>query len=222
MKTYGWHFVGKTLRDGSPLPKDGEWLEYEGVVNICRSGLHFSDTPWQALQYAPGEALCYVELENIVERDKDKGVCTRRKIIARGDATEALRYFARMQAISVLDNWEKEPDQGVLEWLLTGDKAAWSAARSAAESAAKAWSAAESAARSAAWSAAEARYAARYAARSAAESAAWSAARSAAEARSAARYAAWSAAEARSAAWSAAAEADFNALIYECFEDVLK
>ena len=25
-KMRGWHFVGKTLRDGSPVPKDGVWL----------------------------------------------------------------------------------------------------------------------------------------------------------------------------------------------------
>jgi hypothetical protein len=201
----GWHFVGATLRDGRPIPPEGEWLEYTGKVEMCKSGLHFSPTPWDALQYAPGDTLCYVEVKNVTEQDESKGVCSRRKIIAKMDATEPLRYFARMQALSVLDNWETEPDQVIFEWLLTGDEAAWSAAESAAESAARsaARSAAESAARSAAWSAA------RSAARSAAESAA----------RSAAESAAWSAS--RSAAWSAARSA-FNELIYECFEDVLK
>ena len=67
------------------------------------------------------------------------------------DAAELCRYFARQQAISVLDNWTQEPNQIVLDWLM-GDDSARSAARSAADSAARsaAYSAAYSAARSAA------------------------------------------------------------------------
>lgn len=30
-----WHFVGDTLRDGSPIPADGEWLEIDGPVELC-------------------------------------------------------------------------------------------------------------------------------------------------------------------------------------------
>jgi hypothetical protein len=87
----------------------------------------------------------------VIER-ADKLVCSERVIVARMDATEMLRYFARMQALSVLD-----------------------AARIAACSAAE--SATSRAARSAAWSAVWS--AGRSAARSAARSATWSAARSA-------------------------------------------
>ena len=53
MKAY--HFVGSTLRDGSPIPGDGEWLEHTGEVKICSSGLHASKHPFDALrpwQYA--------------------------------------------------------------------------------------------------------------------------------------------------------------------------
>lgn len=109
-KIYGWHFVGETLRDGSPIPPDGKWLEYKGKVNMCKSGLHFSDTPAHALLYAPGATLCYVELENVTERGETKGVCSRRKIIARMDSSEVCCYFARMQALSVIDRWDREPD----------------------------------------------------------------------------------------------------------------
>jgi hypothetical protein len=136
-----WHFVGKTLRDGSPIPRKGQWLKFTGPIEICRSGLHASRQPFDALQYAPGPVLCLVECRGIVKEQSDKLVCSDRKIIERWDATEMLRYFARMQAISALDNWE--PPDVVCDWLMTGDEAARSAA----------WSAARSAARSAAWSA---------------------------------------------------------------------
>ena len=37
MSIYAWHFTdGNKLRDGTPLPAVGEWLEYEGEVRICR------------------------------------------------------------------------------------------------------------------------------------------------------------------------------------------
>ena len=44
-----YHFVNATLRDGRPVPPDGEWLEHDGAVVMCESGLHASLTPWQAL-----------------------------------------------------------------------------------------------------------------------------------------------------------------------------
>ena len=56
-----WHFVGDTLRDGSPIPADGVCLEYKGALRMCESGLHASRHPFDALQYAPGNALCLVE-----------------------------------------------------------------------------------------------------------------------------------------------------------------
>ena len=164
---YGWHFVNTTLRDGRRVPEDGVWLEHDGEIEMCASGLHGSRTPWDALKYAPGETLCYCEFEGIKQEEKNKFVARRRKIIARGDATEALRYFARMQALSVIHLFDA-PDV-VCDYLMTGDESI----------------------RDAAWDAA----------RAAAKAAAWAAARAAA---------------------MDAARADFNALIYECFEDVLQ
>ena len=58
-----YHFVGETLRDGRPVPADGEWLEHDGELVMCQSGLHASPSPWEALQYAPGAVLCRVELD---------------------------------------------------------------------------------------------------------------------------------------------------------------
>src|SRR5574337_381561 len=90
-----WHFVGDKLRDGSPVPDDGVWLEHGGPLIMCESGLHASRDPFDALRYAPGPILCRVECGGIVFEEKDKLVCSQRRIIARKDATEGLRYFAR-------------------------------------------------------------------------------------------------------------------------------
>ena len=166
-KNQAWHFVGPTLRDGRPVPKDGEWLVHDGPVTICESGLHFSWHPFDALIYAPGETLCLVDVEGVVAEEVDKGVCRRRRIVCRMDATELLRYFARMQAISALEYWETDPPDVVLDYLMTGEESIRAAARAAAEAAAGA------AAEAAAWAAARA------AARAAASAAARDAARSA-------------------------------------------
>jgi hypothetical protein len=167
-----WHFVADTLRDGSPVPKDGAWLNHTGDVRLCETGLHASLQPFDALQFAPGPHLCLVDVDDIVQSDSDKLVCRRRRIVARMDATEMLRYFARMRAVSVIHLWDA-PDV-VCDYLMTGDKALSAAARAAARAAAgaAAWAAAWAAARDAAWDAAWAAAwaAARAAARGAARS----------------------------------------------------
>jgi hypothetical protein len=168
-KNLAFHFVGETLRDGRPIPADGEWLVHDGPVKICESGLHFSYEPFDALQYAPGNTLCLVEVADIVATEEDKGVCRRRKIVARFDAEPILRYFARIQALSVVHLWTECPPDVVLDFLMTGDESLRAAAVDAAWAAA--WDAARAAARTAAWDAARA------AARTAA---AWDAARAAA------------------------------------------
>ena len=138
MTTYAWHFVGKKLRDGRPIPPDGEWLEHDGPVILCYQGLHASRSPFDALRYAPGETLCLVEVAGKVKEAEDKLAASRRRIIARMDFTEPLRFFARMQAVKAVHLWDAP--QVVLDYLMTGDEAlrasartaAWSAARSAA------------------------------------------------------------------------------------------
>lgn len=158
MKNLAWHFVGETLRNGAPIPKDGKWLEFSGPLRLCSTGLHFSRLPHQALEYAPGETLCLVEIggEIIEPVGGDKGVCSRRKIIARMDATDLLRFYARMQAVKALEYWDTEPPEVVCDYLMTDDEsirdaamdAAWAAARAAARDAARAaaWAAARDAA----------------------------------------------------------------------------
>ena len=72
-----YHFVGAALRDGSPIPADGEWLTVKGDLKMCEWGLHASVHPFDALQYAPGETLCLVELDGEILHGDDK-VCARK------------------------------------------------------------------------------------------------------------------------------------------------
>jgi hypothetical protein len=131
-----WHFVADTLRDGSPIPPDGAWLKHTGGVIPCKSGLHASIDPFDALIYAPGNTLCRVELRGTIKyHEDDKIVASKRRILWRVDATDMLRSFARGQALAVADLWEEMPAI-VREYLETGDYAKRSAARVAAYDAA--------------------------------------------------------------------------------------
>jgi hypothetical protein len=200
MTTY-YHFTGKTLRDGSPIPKIGEWLELPENVKIkaCPSdmdiangygGLHASGHPFDALRYAPGSTLHLVELDGeLIEHGSpvDKVAARRRKIVATIDAEPLLREFARKCALSVIHLWDAP--EVVKQYLTTGDEslraaaagdAAWAASWAARVAAgddawAAAW-AASWAARDAAWAARAAWAAADDAARAAAGDAAWAAA----------------------------------------------
>ena len=194
MSNFGWHFVGEKLRDGRPIPRDGVWLEHDGPVVICMSGLHGSRLPWHALLYAPGDVLCRVEFDGIVDEDDDKLVARRRRILCRADISETLCYFARMQALSVAHLWT--PADVVIEYLMTGDERIKDSARDAARVAV--WDAARDAARVAVWDAA----------RVAVWDAVWDAARDAA------RVAVWDAA--RDAAIDKAG-LEFDSLVYEQF-----
>jgi hypothetical protein len=169
-----FHFVGATLRDDSPIPPDGEWLEFSGACRMCKSGLHASRHPFDALQYAPSVTLCLVECDDVASEQDDKLVCSRRKIIARFDATDLLREYGRWCAMSVIHLWD--PPQVVRDYLTTGNDEFRAAAYSAADSARSAYSAADSA-YAAAYSAADSARSAYSAARSA-YAAAYSAARS--------------------------------------------
>ena len=226
-----WHFFGDKLRDGTLVPADGVKLEYNGPLGLCKSGLHFSLEPWDALQYAPGENLAYVEVADDSIMGDDKGVSPYRIILQRQNVRELLYDFACAEAWAVVK--DKNPPAIVKQYLTSKGKerdavryAAWNAAENAAWNAAR--NAARDAAENAAWNAAEnaawnaARYAARNAAWDAAENAAWNAAENAAwdaaenaawnAARYAARNAAWDAAE--NAAWNAAENAAWNAARY--------
>jgi hypothetical protein len=224
MTDIAYHFTGKTLHDGRPVPAIGETLRHEGKLIICEQGLHWSRQPFDALRYAPGPYLHRVRVGGQIVEQRDKGASTERTILATIDATHLMRRFAADQALSVAHLW-KMPEV-VREYLTTLDDTKRDAARAAARAAADAaWAAARAA--DAAWAAARAAARAADAAWAAAEAAAWyAAARAAAEAAAAARAAAdaWAAAArdaveyaaARDAAL-AAARADFNARVERAF-----
>ena len=168
-----WHFVGSTLRDGAPIPADGELLRFSGEPILCQQGFHASLTPFDALQYAPRSTLCLVEVGGTILRGDDKVAATERTIVCRMDATEMLLCYARMQALSVIHHYPNGTDDAVFDYLMTGDESLRTAARAAAEDAARA------AARAGAWAAAEDA--------AAAAAAAWAGAEDAAEDAAAAR-----------------------------------
>ena len=129
----GYHFTADTLRDGRPIPAQGEWLEYDGPIVPCCTGLHASKHPFDALQYAPGSQLHFVELDGALQSHGDpvnKWVGRRRKILASIDATEMLCEFARWCALQVIHRWDA-PDV-VRKYLATGDESLMLAARAAA------------------------------------------------------------------------------------------
>ena len=140
MGIFAWHFTRDTLRDGRPIPAIGEWLEHEGDVVMCESGLHASARILDALDYAPGNMIHRVECDDIVQRHKDKLVCRRRRIIATFDGEDLLRNFARFATWTVLPLWDA-PDV-VVAYVLSGDEkmrcAAYDAAYDAACAAARA------------------------------------------------------------------------------------
>lgn len=217
MSTLAYHFVNDTLRDGRPIPPDGEWLEHVGHVEICASGLHASRRPWHALGYAPGPVLCLVEVDKIEAERCDKLVARRRRIVRRVDLTDDLHAFARQCALDVVHLWNA-PD-AVRRYLETGDDALRTAARTAAKAAAKEWITAQAwtTAKKAAWNTAwitmwhETTY-------DAATAAAWAAARAVAWSESAKS-------DATSDAWITARDAAldaqgrrFDALCAACLE----
>jgi hypothetical protein len=189
--TLAYHFVGETLRDGSPIPEIGTWEVFEGECVVCESGLHASRDPFDALRYAPGQTLRLVEVDDIVTEQDDKLVCKRRRTVKQIDATVLLDRFARQCALDVIDLWEAPAV--VRQYLETGDESIRSATQEAARSATRA----------------AARSATRAAARDAA-AAAWEAAWAAAEAAGAA----WNAAEAA----RGSQRAKFNEMVNEAFK----
>jgi hypothetical protein len=78
-----WHFVSDTLRDGRPIPADGELLKHEGPLKLCASGLHASKNILDALHYAPGSTICRVEVCGEIIHGNDKLVASERTILWR-------------------------------------------------------------------------------------------------------------------------------------------
>jgi hypothetical protein len=173
-----YHFTGEKLRDGSPLPAKGVWLKHKGAIELCKSGLHASTHPFDALKYAPGNMLHLVEVRGDIQyHDPDKVVARERRIIKSIDAEKLLRDFARWNARQVIHLWKNAP-KVVLDYLKTEDESlmvtAWAEAIARAEEGYAAWAAALAASNTDAI--AEARGAAKFAAWAAGGDAVWAAA----------------------------------------------
>jgi hypothetical protein len=125
-----WHFVSDTLRDGRPVPADGEVLVHEGPLKLCASGLHASKNILDALHYAPGSTICRVEVCGEIIHGNDKLVASERTILWRVSGEQVLRKFARMCALDVMHLWDA-PDI-VVQYLKNGDESIRAAARDAA------------------------------------------------------------------------------------------
>ncbi len=186
MNIVGFHFTGSALRDGRKLPAIGEWLEYEGAIVPCESGLHASPDPFDALQCASGSVLHQVELDGTIVAHGDpvdKWAASRRRIIRSVDLTAVCRLFAREQALSVIHLWNAPAV--VRQYLETGDETIRAAAEEAAEAASRA-----------AWTSDEESHATAWAALAAAEAAA--------ETTTDAAWVAWETEEAARSAWAEA------------------
>jgi hypothetical protein len=180
---YAWHFVrlndagDALLRDGRPVPPLNTWLEHEGPVEACRSGLHASWRAIDALSFVDwsNAAVCLVEVDGVEHEGGDKLAARRRRIVAMAPVDDLFRLFAREAALTVAHLWLPPPV--VLEYLQTGREDLRAAASDAARAAARAaaWAAAWAAASDAAWAAARvAAWAAAWAVASdAASDAAW-------------------------------------------------
>lgn len=116
-----WHFVGDRLRNGRHVPKDGVWLKHRKPLVLCKSGLHASVHPFDALQYAPGPILCQVECQGETLHINDKLVCRSRRIVQRMDVTEMLRCFAQMRVLSVIHLQPTRSFSTLLNYPMTED-----------------------------------------------------------------------------------------------------
>ncbi|MFX4223013.1 MAG: DUF7666 domain-containing protein [Thalassobaculum sp.] len=169
----GWHFVDETLKDGRPVPADGEALTHDGPISLCEQGLHASERVLDALKFASGNVICRVECDAVGDRQADKFVCGSRTILWRLDGEEVLRAFARKVALDVADFWDM-PDE-VRRFLETGNDNLRVAARGAARQASREAVLADEPQAAAAGEAARAAAARTHAARSTGLAAAWAA-----------------------------------------------
>jgi hypothetical protein len=166
MKAYWFSNNEKRLEYGdNRVVRLGRTHKHKGPLELCKSGLHASIRPLDALNYAPGHHLWIVELSGEILTVNDKLCASERTYLQYVNCEQLLREFARKQALINIEKIRPYTDQFdlILRYLQTGDESIRSATETAAEAAA--WSAA---AEAAAWSAAEA--------------AAWSASEAASEA----------------------------------------
>jgi hypothetical protein len=156
-----WHFCsGWKLRDGRELVVGKTYL-HNGPLEMCKVGLHASVRAIDALSYARGNVVCRVACGGEVQHDKNKLVCTVRRVIAAADCESILREYACMMAEAALMIAGQDDDRC---WAAVGAARLWNAGQITASDLDAAWAAARAVARAAAgaaagaaaWAAAEA------------------------------------------------------------------
>jgi hypothetical protein len=159
MKAYWFSNNEKRLGYGdNRVVRLGRTHKHKGPLKLCKSGLHASLRPLDALNYAPGHHLWIVELSGETLTGSDKLCASERTYLRHLNCEKLLREFARKQALINIEKIRPYTNQFdlILSYLQTGDEsirlaadsAAWLAADSAIRLAARlaAWSAADSAA----------------------------------------------------------------------------
>ena len=138
----------------------GKWHQFDGQIEICRSGLHLTTAPYQSWMLW-GARVYEVEAQGIIEWREDKCVCRRARLIrevAEPWWTEAGEFVAKLPSVPYFQPDDKPLRSWKLFTAAAGDAgdvaraAAWDAAGAAARDAAR--DAAQAAARAAAWDAA--------------------------------------------------------------------
>jgi len=138
----------------------GKWHQFDGQIEICRSGLHLTTAPYQSWMLW-GARVYEVEAQGIIEWREDKCVCRRARLIrevAEPWWTEAGEFVAKLPSVPYFQPDDKPLRSWKLFTAAAGDAgdvaraAAWDAAGAVARAAA--WDAARAAARDAAWDAA--------------------------------------------------------------------
>lgn len=96
-KIMAWHFTsGWNLRDGQPLEAGKTYTHSGDHIQMCKTGLHGSQSLLDALSYAPGNVVSRVEMvtdENTLW-DDDKLCCHERRVLWAVDIAQVLRVFA--------------------------------------------------------------------------------------------------------------------------------
>lgn len=121
-----YHFTSNILRDGRPLPKVNQELRHDGLVKICKSGLHASEKLIDALYYAPGNLLHVVECKEIVEEEHDKFVCRSRTILETYPITEKQCIQFAIEAACLAFWFIGEYSQELVDALNACQKENWS------------------------------------------------------------------------------------------------
>jgi len=166
----GYKSVNDELMSGHGSVKweVGVWKKFRGGLELCKSGFHASEHPYDVLNYLQGNRLFRIEAKGKIIRGSDKFVAEEMRLVREVKNFKRLSVeFAVWNAKRCLKNYEKKypnddkPRKAISsaeKWLRARNdaerKKAESAAWSAAESAAKSARSAAKSARSAAWSAA--------------------------------------------------------------------